>query len=156
MAHWASMLRATTLRNHDAPSIKVPHIAVLALALLPAIGHARTLDMRVDSLRSAVAIANGLHARLDWPDTAPTGALRIDADAIDASAYGYRFSNVHWECPLTRDGNGGWHCDGDARAGDGKPVRQEGERTQRDEKVTPLQMLVVGHGLACTCCIERH
>jgi len=117
------MLCATTLRNHDAPSITVLRIAVLALALLPAIGHARTLDLRADSLRSAVAVANGLHARLDWPDAAPSGSLRIDADAIDASRYGYQFSNVHWECPLTRDGNGGWHCDGDVRAGNAKPLR---------------------------------
>ncbi|HEV2606627.1 MAG TPA: hypothetical protein VGT79_01470, partial [Xanthomonadaceae bacterium] len=120
MAHWGSMLCATTLGNHDALSIRALRIAALALALLPTIGHARTLDMRADSLRSAVAIANGLHARLDWPDTAPSGALRIDADAIEASGYGYQFSNVHWECPLTRDGNGGWHCDGDVRAGNAK------------------------------------
>ena len=123
MAHWASMLCATTLGNHDALLIKVLRIAVLALAWVPAIGHARTLDLRADSLRSAVAIADGLHARLDWPDAAQNGSLRIDADAIDASAYGYRFSNVHWECPLTRDRNGGWHCDGDVRAGNAKPMR---------------------------------
>jgi hypothetical protein len=117
------MLRATTLRNHDAPSIKVLCIAVLALALLPAVGQARTLELRADSLRSPVAIATGLHARLDWPDTATSGSLRIDADTIDASGYGYRFNKVHWECPVMRDGNGGWHCDGDVRTGDAKPLR---------------------------------
>jgi len=106
MAHWGSMLCATTLRNHDTHSTKVLRIAVLVLALQPAIGHARTLELRADSLRSAVAIANGLHARLDWPDAASSGSLRIDANVIDAPGYGYRFSNVHWECPLTRDGNG--------------------------------------------------
>jgi len=117
------MLRATTLGNHDAPSIKVLRIAALAMAMLPAIGHARTMELRADSLHSAIAIANGLRARLDWPDTAASGSLRIDADAIDAPGYGYRFSNVHWECPLTRDGNGGWHCDGEVQAGNAKPMR---------------------------------
>lgn len=123
MAHWRSMLCATTLGNHDAPSTKVLRSAALALALLPAIGHARTMDLRADSLRSAVAIATGLHARLEWPDAASSGTLRINADAIDASGYGYRFSNVHWECPLARDDNGGWHCDGEVRAGNAKPMR---------------------------------
>ncbi len=117
------MLRATTLRNHDASTTGLPHIAALALVLLPVVGHARTLALRADSMRSAVATVHGLHAQLDWPDATSNGTLRIDADTIDASRYGYKFGKVHWECRLTRDGKGGWHCDGDARAGNAKPMR---------------------------------
>ena len=112
----------TTIRNYDAFAMTVLRIAMLSL-LLPTAGHARTLELRADSLHSAVAIASGLHVQLVWPDAAPRGQLRIDADSLDASAYGYRFSHVHWECPLTRDGSGGWHCDGNVRSGNGKPMR---------------------------------
>ena len=123
MAHCGSMLRATTPRNHDAPTMRALRLVVLALALPSAVSHARTLELRADSLRSPAATANGLHAQLVWPDAAPSGLLRLDADTINASAYGYKFSKVHWECPLTRDGKGGWYCDGEVRAGNAKPMR---------------------------------
>ncbi len=84
---------------------------------------ARTLELRADSLHSAVARASGLHAQLVWPDAASSGSLSIDAVSIDATAYGYKFGKVHWECPLTRDASGGWHCDGTVRAGNAKPMR---------------------------------
>ncbi len=94
-----------------------------AAALLVAAAHARTLELHADSLRSPAATATGLDVRLDWPDGAATGNLRLDADAVDASAYGYRFDRLHWECPLARDGKGGWRCEGVVRAGKGKPMR---------------------------------
>ncbi len=95
----------------------------LLLSLLCAPVLARTLELHADAMRSAVATVNGLHVRLVWPDAASSGLLRIDADMLDASGYGYKFSNVHWECPLSRDRSGGWRCDGSVRTGHAKPMR---------------------------------
>lgn len=84
---------------------------------------ARHLEMRADSLRSAVAVATGLHLRLDADDAAQGGRLRIDADRVDAEDFGYAFRDVHWECPLSRDKAGAWRCEGDVRAGKARPMR---------------------------------
>ena len=112
----------STLRNHRSLASTALCIALLSL-LWPVVGWARTLELRADSLHSGVATANGLHVQVDWPEAASSGRLRIDAVTLDASAYGYRFGNVHWDCPLTRDRQGGWRCDGNLRAGNGKPMR---------------------------------
>ncbi|MEO8743055.1 MAG: hypothetical protein ABI365_07680 [Lysobacteraceae bacterium] len=96
-------------------------VVVTSQWLMPA--HARTLELRAASLQSPVATASGLHAVLAWPDNAASGSLRIDSDAIDASAYGYKFRAVHWDCELTRDDHGGWNCAGNVRAGNAKPMR---------------------------------
>jgi hypothetical protein len=116
------MQRTTPLRNHRTFANAALCTALLSL-LLPVAAFARTLDLHADSLQSAVATAIGLHVQLDWPDAAPSGRLRIDADVLDASTYGYRFSNLHWECPLTRDASNGWRCDGNVRCANGKPMR---------------------------------
>jgi hypothetical protein len=116
------MLGPSRLRNLR-PSARTALWVAASLALQPMVGHARTLEMHVDSVRSSVAAANGLHARLDWADGAASGTLRVDADAVEAAGLGYAFSGLHWECPLIRDSKGGWRCEGDVRAGNGKPMR---------------------------------
>ena len=95
---------------------------LILVALLP-VAHARTLTLHVDSLRSTAAAASGLSVSLDWPDGAVSGSLRVDVDAVDASAYGYRFDRVRWQCQLARDGKDGWRCEGEVRADAGKPMR---------------------------------
>src|SRR5438105_4713240 len=122
MAHCASMLGPPRLRNRR-PSAWTAFGVAAPLALCAVAGHARTLDVHVDLLRSSVAAASGLHARLDWPDGAASGVLRVDADTVDAQGLGYAFSALHWECPLFRDGKGRWRCEGQVRAGAAKPMR---------------------------------
>ncbi len=119
-----SMLRAPNLRNHETRVHALsPGIALLLALPLSTPLQARTLELHADSLHSDVATANGLRVQLDWPDAAASGSLRIDAATVDAAAYGYRFVNVHWECPLTRDAREGWRCDGNVRTGNAKPMR---------------------------------
>jgi hypothetical protein len=117
------MLRATDIRNHDPLAITASRIVVLSLLLLPVAGYARTLELRATSLQSGIATASGLHVRLEWSDTATTGQLQIDADMLDAPAYGYRYNKLHWECPLIHDGSGGWRCVGRIRAGNSRPMQ---------------------------------
>ena len=33
------------------------------------------------------------------------------------------FRDLTWQCPLQRDGEGGWRCDGELRSGDARPMR---------------------------------
>jgi hypothetical protein len=42
---------------------------------------------------------------------------------VDAPDLGYRFRNLDWQCPLQRDGQGGWRCEGQLRSGAGAPLR---------------------------------
>ena len=124
MAHCRSMLCATILRNQGAPAIAALRVAaLLALLAFPAAGRARTFELHADSLQSPLAQVKGLHVQLSVPDPAVAGLLRIDADVLVAPDYGYTFRNVHWDCPLTRDLQGGWRCEGDVRSGNANPMR---------------------------------
>ncbi len=117
------MLCAIILRNHKASAIAALRMAALALLVIPAAGRARTFELHADFLQSPLALVKGLHVQLSVPDPAAAGLLRIDADTLDAPDYGYSFRNVHWECPLTRDRQGGWRCEGDVRSGNANPMR---------------------------------
>jgi hypothetical protein len=69
-----------------------------------------------------VATMQGVRVHLDWPAAAPQGALRLQAARVDAPDLGYRFRDLDWQCPLLRDGQGGWRCDGTVRGGRGAPL----------------------------------
>ena len=97
-------------------------LALLALLAAPTV-HARVLDLRAASMHSAVANASGIHLRLQWPDAASQGRLQLDVDTLDASTFGYRFRQLHWDCAMLRDGDGGWRCSGSLRSGGGKPMQ---------------------------------
>jgi hypothetical protein len=96
------------------------------LALAPA--RARTLEARIARVTTGVATLQDVRVRLDWPAQAPQCELTLSAGRIDAPDLGYRYRDLHWRCPLQRDGNGGWRCDGvlsagAARGGRGAPLR---------------------------------
>ncbi|WP_310051851.1 hypothetical protein [Agrilutibacter niabensis] len=92
---------------------------IAALAAAPA--HARSLGARISKVTTPVAMLQDVRVRLDWPASAPQGALRLRAARVDAPDLGYHFRDVDWQCPLQRDGQGGWRCDGTLH-GDGAPV----------------------------------
>ncbi len=94
---------------------------LLLLAALPAA--ARTLTMQVARVATPVATLGDVQVRLRWRDGAGTGELEVRAARVDAVDLGYRFRDVAWRCLLSRDGVGGWRCDGELRAGDGAPLR---------------------------------
>lgn len=84
---------------------------------------ARTLEAKIARLSTGVATLQQVRVSLDWPATAEQGRLRVRAMQIDAPDLGYNWRDVSWECPLRRDGAGGWRCDGMVRSGRAAPLR---------------------------------
>ena len=109
-------------RNTSLPGLLVAVLLVLG-ALLPDAAHARTLQARIARVDSAVATLDQVRVRLEWPADAQHGQLTLQAAAAEAPDLGYRWRNLTWTCPLQRDAQGGWRCDGTIRAGSGKPLR---------------------------------
>ena len=97
-------------------------LAVLAIALaIPA--QARTAQVRIAKVGTAVATLEGVRARLEWPEGAAAGDLQVWARQAVAADLGYRYRDLHWRCPLRREGNRGWRCEGDVRSGRAQPLR---------------------------------
>lgn len=86
-----------------------------ALAAGPA--GARSLGARIARVTTPVATLQGVRLHLDWPASAAQGALSLRAERVDAPELGYHFRDLHWQCPLQRDGQGGWRCEGPVRGG---------------------------------------
>lgn len=92
-----------------------------ALAAMPA--HARSLSARIARVTTPVAVLQDVRVRLDWTASAQHGTLDLRAGRLDAPDLGYRYRDLHWQCPLQRDGQGGWRCAGPVRSGRGKPLQ---------------------------------
>ena len=104
------------------PTLPLACCAVL-LALLPLQSQARTLQARIARVTTAVATLEQVRVRLDWPADAAQGNLRLQAASVVAADLGYRWRDLQWYCPLQRDGQGGWRCDGVVQGGGGKALR---------------------------------
>src|SRR5687768_4336645 len=87
------------------------------------VAEARTMQARIAKVTTGVATLEGVGVRLDWPAQAPQGELVLTARRVDGNDLGYHFRDLHWRCPLRRDGNGGWRCEGELRGGRGRPMR---------------------------------
>ncbi|RPE77093.1 hypothetical protein [Vulcaniibacterium tengchongense] len=83
---------------------------------------ARSAQARIARVSTAVATLDGVRVRLDWPAQAREGVLSLQAARVEAPELGYRFHDLQWRCPLRRDG-ARWRCEGDVRAGRGRPLR---------------------------------
>src|SRR5690606_17763539 len=97
-------------------------LALLALTAAPS-ALARTLVARAATVSTPVATLQDVEVRLAWPEGAAEGDLRIFAARAHAPDLGYRFARLAWRCPLRRDGDGGWACDGEVRSAGGGPLR---------------------------------
>lgn len=97
----------------------------LLLLLLAGAGDAtaRTVAAKIARVTTAVATMEGVELRLHWPQGAQAGELSLRAARVDAPDLGYAFRDLAWRCPLSRDGQGGWRCDGALHADDGKAMR---------------------------------
>lgn len=84
---------------------------------------ARALTAHIARATTAVATLEGVTVRLDWPAQAAQGELTLTAKRVSAPDLGYRYADVNWRCALSRDGQGGWRCDGALRAGKARPLR---------------------------------
>lgn len=99
----------------------------VALALAAAVpAHARVVEARIDRVDAGVLRASSLVVRLDWPEDATTGHLRLDAGRVDADALGYAWRNVGWDCQAERLEDGRLRCAGRAVAQDGPVFSQAG------------------------------
>jgi hypothetical protein len=92
-------------------------------ATLAGQAHARSMSARIARVTTPVATLQGVEVRLDWPQAAPQGVLHLRARRVDAPDLGYRFTALAWQCPLQRDGQGGWRCEGELRSGRNAPLR---------------------------------
>lgn len=105
----------------------LPLLPTLLLCLLPLFAmqpaQARTMTASIARVTTAVATLEGVQVRLHWPAQASHGELWLRAARVDAPDLGYAFRNLAWRCPLSRDAQGGWRCDGELRAANGKPLR---------------------------------
>lgn len=90
---------------------------VTALLAAPTVSATR-VSAQVAVVRTAIAEAKGLQARLDWPDGADSGQLSVEIGRVDAPTFGYRFDKLSWQCALQRDGEG-FACAGPVRAAQG-------------------------------------
>lgn len=84
---------------------------------------ARTLHAKIAKLTTGIATLQQVRVDLEWPAMAEQGRLRIRAARIDAPDLGYGGRDVAWECPLRRDGAGGWRCEGALRGAGVRPSR---------------------------------
>src|SRR5687768_16444148 len=109
------------------PRSILPLLPTLLLCLLPLFApqpaQARTMTANIARVTTAVATLEGVQVRLHWPSQAPRGELLLRAARVDAPDLGYAFRDMAWRCPLSRDGQGGWRCDGELQAANGKPLR---------------------------------
>ncbi len=84
---------------------------------------ARSAQAHIDRITTGVATLDDVRVRLDWHPGATQGQLSVWAGKVVAPDLGYRFHDLQWQCPLQRDGNQGWRCDGTVRSGRGSPLR---------------------------------
>ncbi|TXH73609.1 MAG: hypothetical protein E6Q88_05195 [Lysobacteraceae bacterium] len=93
-------------------------LVCLVACLRAAPVEARTMRATVRHIDTGLATMRDVRVELDWPADAIRGALRLRIGALVAPELGYRFHDLDWRCPLSRDGQGGWRCDGELRSAD--------------------------------------
>lgn len=103
--------------------LRILSLFVLSAALWPTAAQARTASAEIARIRTGIATLEQVHVRLDWLNTADSGTLQLRVGKLDAPDLGYAFRDLSWQCPLQRDGDGGWRCEGELRSGGAKPMR---------------------------------
>ena len=102
-------------------------IIAASLGLLAALGappgSARGMQARIDKVATPVATLEQVRVRVDWAADAQAGELQLWAGRVDAPDLGYRYRDLHWRCPLRREGKEGWRCEGALRSGKAAPLQ---------------------------------
>ncbi len=107
----------------SAPILRILLSFVLCALFWPHVAQARTATADIARIRTGLATLEQVNVRLDWSNTADRGTLRLRVGKLDAPGLGYAFRDLSWQCPLQRDGEGGWRCEGELRSGDARPMR---------------------------------
>jgi hypothetical protein len=108
---------------HPGPRIIAAMCIALIAALFVSQAQARTLEAKIARITTGVGTLQHVRVSLDWPAQAQQGRLRLRAAQIEMPDVGYRWRDVAWECPLRRDGGGGWRCDGRLESAGAAPSR---------------------------------
>ena len=111
------------LTTMSALILRILLLLMLCAPCWPQTAQARTATADIARIRTGLATLEQVNVRLDWSKTADSGTLRLRVGKLDAPGLGYAFRNLTWRCPLQRDGEGGWRCDGELRSGDAPPMR---------------------------------
>ena len=90
--------------------------AWLGAGVMGGLVQAREARLEIETVTTAIGRIDALELTLDWPDGANEGALAFEAKALDAGELGYRFRDLRWTCPLRREADDRWHCEGPLRA----------------------------------------
>lgn len=80
---------------------------------------ARELQLQVGVVRNEAASLDDVQVALDWPDGAGEGQLSLQAARLQVPTLGQDLRSVRWQCPLSRDDEGQWRCEGPVRAAGG-------------------------------------
>jgi len=107
----------------SAPILRILLSLVLCALFWPQAAQARTATAEIARIRTGLATLEQVNVRLDWSKAADRGTLKLRVGKLDAPGLGYAFRDLTWQCPLQRDGEGGWRCDGELRSGDARPMR---------------------------------
>ncbi len=103
--------------------LRILSLIVLSAALWAPAAQARTATADIARIRTGIATLEQVHVRLDWPNTAGRGTLQLRVGKLDAPNLGYAFRDLSWQCPLQRNSDGGWRCEGELRSGGAQPLR---------------------------------
>lgn len=91
--------------------------AWLLLAGVPAA--ADELQLQVGAVRNDAASLEQVRVSLDWPEGEATGELSLEAARLRVPAMGQDLRALRWRCPLTRDDDGQWRCEGPVQSASG-------------------------------------
>ena len=105
----------------SSPILRSPFAFVLAVLVLatcawPQVALARVATAKIARVTTGLATLDRVEVRLDWPAEAEAGTLHLKVGALAAPSLGYAFRDLRWQCPLRRDGAGGWRCAGEVVA----------------------------------------
>jgi hypothetical protein len=106
---------ACRMRNRPGSGKTLALLALLACGVGAA--QARTLRLHADEVVAAAGSFRQVDVVLEWPDDAPQGQLRLQAELLEVPSIVYSARRVDWRCPLQRTTDGGWRCSGLVRAG---------------------------------------
>jgi len=97
--------------------------ALICALLLPAGAAAEVLQARIARVHTGAGELQQVRLRVDWPRAAAQGELQLQAARASLPALSWEGRELDWRCPLRRQANGRWRCEG--------PVRSRGNGSQR-------------------------
>ena len=123
----ALALYAAGMLRQNLTTCLAASLVVLGMFPVPA-AHAQAVQPRVAQVKiarvtTAVATLEQVRVRVEWPADAQAGELQLWAGRVEAPDLGYVFRDLHWRCPLRREGRDGWRCDGEVRSSRAAPLR---------------------------------